>query len=91
MKEEVRGILLALEDEKKSLKASRAKLKAEQDQVGEMKQAIRKERHTVLEAVAKLMQVDAQTDAKVRLVDDVLQVDVVVSWQYVMQISSKKA
>ena len=72
---EVRGILLALEDEKNSQNLSRAKMKVQEKKIGELKAKVKDERETILTAAAKMFQVEAKIETKIKALEDFARVN----------------
>ncbi len=63
---ELRGVLLALDEERRSLTARKEKLNRFQGRLAEQREAVQEERKTILEAVAKLGWAEKKFAAKMK-------------------------
>ena len=71
---ELRGILVALEEERKDIGAKRNRITEFQEKLAEQKSCVAEERKTVLEAVAKLGLAEKKFAAKMKGFEEVANV-----------------
>jgi hypothetical protein len=74
IREEIRGILVAFEDEKKSQNLSRSRLKAEENKLLELKEKVRQERQTILAAISKMASAESKIESKIKALEGFAQV-----------------
>ena len=71
---ELRGILVALEEERRDIGARRRRVAEFQEKLAEQRSSVTEERKTVLEAVAKLGLAEKKFAAKIKDFEDVANV-----------------